>query len=74
MLARSGTRSKPRMDETSIQSIHIDILARRLGAPKDTALDHSLGQGRPCQLGTVGERPPGRGGVCRGGTPSPGLL
>lgn len=74
MLVRPGARLKPRMEETGIRSSHIHILASRLGGPKDTALDHSLGQGRPCQLGTVGDRPPGRGGVCPGGAPSPGLL
>lgn len=74
MLVQPGARSKPRMDETGIQSSHIDTLAGRLGGPKDTALDHSLGQGRPCQLGTVGDRPPGCGGVCPGGAPSPDLL
>lgn len=74
MLVRPGARSKPRMDETGTQSSHRDILVGRLGGPKDTALDHSLGQGRPCQLGTVGDRPPGRGGVCPGGAPSPDLL
>lgn len=74
MLVRPGARSKPRMDETATQSSHIQILAGRLGGLKDTALDHSVGQGRPCPLGTVGERPPGRGGVCPGSTPSPDLL
>lgn len=66
MLVRPGTRSRSRMDETSTQS-HINILAGRLGGSKDTALDHSLGQGRPCRLGTVGDRPPDRGSVCPSG-------
>lgn len=61
MVVRPGTREKPRMDESSIRSSHVNLLAGRLGGLKDTALDHSLGQGRPCQLGTVGDRPPHRG-------------
>lgn len=63
MLVRPGSRSKPRMDETGIQRSHVNTLAERLGGSKDTALGHSLGQGRLCQLGTVGDRPPDRGGV-----------
>lgn len=74
MLVPSGTRSRSRMDETGTQSNHVDIPAERLGGLKDTALNHSLGQGRPCELGTVGDRPPDRGGVCPSGGPSPDLL
>lgn len=63
MLLRLGTRSRSRMDETGTQSSHVNTLAELLGGLKDTALDHSLAQGRPCQLGTAGDRPPDRGRI-----------
>jgi hypothetical protein len=73
MLLRPNTLSSPRMDETGIQNRRVNILAEGLGGPKHTALDHSLGQGRPLQLGTAGERPPDRGSVFPSGASSPDL-